>query len=183
VAGWADMKRRHVNTRVSVTIPMAADAAEEAARLVPQLRRMRDADGEVADLSEQLVALATRIRGLEQEAADSEITFVFEGIGRARNEKLRLDHPMPDDLKGTKLAELVNWNPYTYMPALMAASCVEPAELAGNEAEWVDIHDSWSDGQVDKLWRACLQANEGIAELPKSGLVSAILAPHDSETS
>jgi hypothetical protein len=181
--GWAKAKRRHVNTRVSVTLPMAADAAEQAERLLPRLRRLRDADGEREDLSEQVHALAERIRSLEDEAAASEVTFVFQGIGRGRAEKLRLDHPLPASMKDSETAKVVDWDPATYPPALMAASCVEPAELADNIEEWQDIHDNWSEGLIAKLWRACLQANQGVAEAPKSALVSAILTPPTSETS
>lgn len=179
---WAAAKRRHTNTRVSVTMPMAADAAEQAERLLPQLRRLRDADGEREDLSEQVHALAERIHQLECDAAASEVTFVFQGVGRGHAEKLRLEHPLPDSLKA-QLGEVINWDPETYPPALLAASCVEPAELAGNDTEWQDIHDNWSEGQVAKLWRACMQANQGVAEAPKSALVSAILTPPTSETS
>lgn len=179
---WAAARRRHVNTRVSVTLAMAADAAEQAERLVPQLRRLRDADGEREDLAEQVHAMAEQIRALEDEAAASEVTFVFEGVGRARAEKLRLDHPLPEDMKA-QLGDVVAWDPATYPPALMAASCVAPEELGGNVEDWQGIHDNWSEGQIAKLWRACLQANQGVAEPPKSALVSAILAPPDSETS
>jgi hypothetical protein len=180
---WATAKRRHVNTQVGVTLAMASDAAEEAERLVPLLRRLRDADGEREDLSEQVHAMAERIHQLECDAEASEVTFLFRGIGRGHAEKLRLDHPLPEAMKGTKAAELVDWDPATLPPALMAASCVEPAELAGNVEEWQDIHDNWSEGQVAKLWRACLQANQGVADTPKSALVSAILTPPTSETS
>jgi hypothetical protein len=190
---WADAKARHVNTRVSVVVPMASDAAEEAERLDPQLRRLRNADGEQGDLSEQVVALAEHIRDLERTAAESEVTFVFEGLPRSRWDKLLLDHPLPPELR-KQLGADIDFNPETFPPALMAASCVEPAELhsdfddAGHLdpevlAEWTAINDGWSQGQVQRIWRACLQANTAVAEPPKSLLVSAVLALRDSETS
>lgn len=190
---WADAKARHVNTRVSVVVPMASDAAEEAERLEPQLRRLRNADGEQGDLSEQVVALAEHIRELERVAAESEVTFVFEGLPRSRWDKLLLDHPLPPELK-KQLGDAIDFDPETFPPALMAASCVEPAELHAEFdadgkldeavlAEWTAINEGWSQGQVQRIWRGCLQANTAVAEPPKSLLVSAVLALKDSETS
>lgn len=190
---WADAKARHVNTRVSVVVPMASDAAEEAERLDPQLRRLRNADGDQGDLSEQVVALAEHIRELERTAAESEVTFVFEGLPRSRWDKLLLDHPLPDDLR-KQFGDSIDFNPETFPPALMAASCVEPVELhaAFDDtgqldpvvlAEWTAINEGWSQGQVQHIWRGCMQANTAVAEPPKSLLVSAVLALRDSETS
>lgn len=190
---WADVKAARSNTRVTVRIAYDSRAADDAERLDAELARVRDED-ERHNRLPQAPALAERIQQLEQQVRDSEVEFTFEGLGRRKYQLLMEAHPATEAQEAmaeTKLA----YNLATFPPALMAACCVEPAELhsgvdeQGNLldekalAEWVEIHDEWSPGQVGRLWRACQQANGGAVEPPKSHLASVILATNDSARS
>lgn len=179
---WAQAKAGWSNTRVSVTVPLDAHAADEAVQLERELRKLREEDGDIADRSEEIAQLAARIRELEAAAAESEMTFGFEGLGRGRYAKMLAQYPASDEQKAVIDQDLV-YDPERFPPALMAASCVEPAELAGNLAEWTDIHENRSPGIVTRLWRACQQAHLGVADVPKSLLVSAVLGQQSSDDS
>lgn len=179
---WAQAKAGWSNTRVSVTVPLNAAAADEAVQLERELRKLREEDGDIADRSEEIAELAARIRELEAAASESEMTFTFEGLGRGRYAKMIAQYPPTDQQKADLDPDLV-YDPERFPPALMAASCVEPAELAGDIEEWADIHENRSPGIVTRLWRGCQQAHLGVADVPKSLLVSAVLGQRSSDDS
>lgn len=180
-ASWADMKAAHRNTRRSVRIPLDQAAVEEAGRLDDELPRIQRDDDELTR-DPQAPLTAERIRDLERQAAASEVLFVFEGIGRARHAKLLAEHQASDEQKKL-LGEYLPYNPEAFPPALLAASCVEPAELRDNVDEWRAIHDTWSAGQVKALWSTCTDANGDVMETPKSARASAVLARRNSAPS
>jgi hypothetical protein len=151
-------------------------------QLERQLRKLREEDGDIADRSQEIAALAAQVRELEERASESEMTFTFEGLGRGRYARMLADHPPTKEQKAELGAELI-YNPETFPPALLAASCVEPPELASNLPEWTDIHENRSPGIVTRLWRACQQAHQGVADVPKSLLVSAVLGRQNSDDS
>ena len=170
------MKAKHQNTRVSVSVPLDGATADEAARLAEDLVRV-SAEDAAQNRVPQAPKLAKRIQELEAKARESEATFTFEGIGRAAYARLVEEHKSGDATD--------DGVPYDdeFPPALLAASCVEPAELRGDVAEWTEIHDTWSTGQVAKLWNAAMAANTGVNTAPKSLIASAILATNDSAQS
>lgn len=164
---WADIKRAHRNSRHEVTLVMDTASVVEAQRLAAQL--------EQAPEGEQ-PTLARRVRALEDTAADSAVTFVFEGLGRSRYDLLVAEHPATDEqAAAVPEGQTLRWNPETFPPALLAASCVEPADIAGDVEEWAEIHRDWSAGQNARLWGACLAANAGVNEAPKSQAASDVL--------
>lgn len=178
---WAERKRAHRNTRRSTSIVMDSESADEAERLAGQLDQVPEA--------ERLI-LAARIQDLEQQAAESTETFVFESIGRGWHELLLADHPATAEQQAEMPeGRRLRWNPETFEPALLAACCVEPVELhsdidqdgrlvdQGAVAEWAEIRRDWNDGQWRRLWDTCLQAVGGVMdEAPKSVAASALLA-------
>lgn len=178
---WAELKAAHRNTRVTVRVPFDADAADEAERLAAQLPQVRDDDDRENRIPEA-PKLAARIQELEAAARGSEVEFTFEGIGRRRYQQLLDENPATKE-QNEAAGEQLAYNIERFPPLLLAASCVEPVELAGNLAEWTEIHDEWSAGQVGRLWRACTQANAAVSEPPKSLLASSILATNASERS
>lgn len=176
-ASWAQLKARHVNTRVSVRIAMAADLVDEVDQLEVELERAKQVDKWSNDM-DTAPAIAERIQALEAEIRATEVTFTFEALSRVAHHKLVALHPPTAEqlkLVADEPELTVPWNPDTFPPAMMAASCVAPAELAGNVTEWADIHDNWSTGPVMKLWKACNTANAGVVEAPKSAAASAVL--------
>jgi len=166
---WAKLKATRTNTRVSTDIVLDAAAAAEADRLGAELDSLGD---------DAPAELAKQVRELEQQAAASRVTFTFEGVSRSAYQQLCDEHPAsPEDQ-----AAGARFGP-GFMPALLAASCVQPAELRGDVDEWTEIHDEWSNGMTTRLVGACLSANAGVAAVPKSSRASAILARTGSATS
>ena len=179
---WAQRKKDHRNTVRSATVPLRGDLLDEVDRLEDELVRAEEAD---ARLNRHPVApsIADRILALEEEARQSEVRFSFEGVGRGRYARLASEHPATDEQKEELDGVELEWNPETFPPALLAESCVEPAELRGDVQEWTEIHENWSVGQVNRLWQACSIANAGVAESPNSQLASVALRRRNSATS
>jgi hypothetical protein len=167
------MKAQHRNTRVSVSVPLDGATADEAVRLADDLARV-SAEDQSQNRPPQAPALARRVQELEAKAAESAVTFTFEGIGRAAYKRLLEAHQ-----SGEATEDGV---PYDdgFPPELMAASCVSPAELRGDIDEWTEIHDNWSTGQNSRIWDAVVRANTGVNEAPKSLTASVILAMNGS---
>jgi hypothetical protein len=167
------MKAKHSNTRVSVSVPLDGATADEAVRLADTLSRVAAEDA-AENRPPQAPALARRVQELEAKAAESAVTFTFEGIGRTAYTRMLEEHR-----SGEATEDGVPYGP-GFPPALMAASCVSPAELRGNVAEWTEIYDTWSRGQNQFLWDATIKANNGVTEAPKSLTASVILGMNAS---
>lgn len=171
---WALLKKARRNTVKSTRVTLRGDLLDEVERLEEDMRREAEKDAwENRDpIAPQI---AQRIRVLEDEARESEVEFVFEGLGRGEFATLQAAHPATAELKAELGVEELEWNPDTFPPALMAASCVEPAELRGDVAEFTEINQTWSNGQVARIWMACLTANSAVAQSPKSEAASEVL--------
>lgn len=181
-ASWASIKAKHSNARQSVTLCVRGDLVDEIARLEEQMRREDEAD---QGLNRTAVApqIARQIQALEEEAREAEAVFTFQGLGQGRFAKLQAQHPATDENRKALGTDELEWNPETFPPALLAASCIAPAELAGNVEEWTEIHQTWSNGQVLRLWAACMAANAMGADTPKSRSASELLRRLDSANS
>lgn len=178
---WAVLKKAHRNTVQSTKVTLRGDLLDEVGRLEEDMRR-ETAKDEWENRTPVGPQIAQRIRALEEEARESEVTFSFEGLGRGDYARLISQHKATPEQE-TELAQELMWNPETFPPALMAASCLEPAELRGNVAEFTEINDTWSVGQVTRLWACCLNANSLVADSPKSDLASAALRRPSSGSS
>ena len=168
---WADRKKVHRNTVRSAVVPLRGDLLDEVDRLEDELL-LAEAEDARLNRQPQAPAIADRILALEAQARESECRFTFEGLGRGAYAKLSAAHPATDQQRADMPDVTLEWNPETFPPALLAASCVEPAELAGNVEEWTEIHENYSVGQVNRVWAACSIANAGVAESPNSQLAS-----------
>jgi hypothetical protein len=180
---WSEAKKAHRRTRLSVTATLRGDLVDEVDRLEEEMRAAAEVD-KAENRDAVAPRIAERIQDLQAEAAESEVVFTFEGLGRGAWAKLIASHPPrtddeQDSYGGTKLP----YNPETFPPALMAACCVEPAELRGDLDEWREIHDEWNAGQVANLWQTCLAANTGVGITPNSRAASELLARRASESS
>lgn len=170
---WAVLKKARRNTVKSVRVTLRGDLLDEVERLEAQMGVEREKD-EWENRQPVVPQLARQIRELEDEARESEVEFIFEGMGRGEFAKLQAAHPVTDELTA-EYGPGLEWNPDTFPPALMAASCISPPDLTGDLAEWTEIHQTWSNGQIARVWMACLAANSAVADTPKSGLASEVL--------
>lgn len=184
-ASWEQLKKVRRNTVRSVPITLRGDLMDEVSQLEEQMRREAEAD-EWENRTPLAPATARRIRALEEEARESEVLFKFEGLGAGELARLQAAHPATAEVKkrlGLEPDAELEYNPETFPAALMAASCIEPAELKDNVDEWQEIHEGWSNGQVTRLWATCMAANAMVAETPKSERASEILRRLDSANS
>ena len=172
-SSWALLKGQHSNLVRSVPVVMRADLLDQIDRLEAELIEIRQEDERVNRVA-LAPHIAEQIRELEKQALASEVRFAFRGLGRGEFARIQAAHPATDEIKA-EFGENTDINPRTWPPALMAASCIEPPELAGNLAEWVQIHEEWSDGQVMRIWATCMGANAGVAGPPKSAIASEVL--------
>lgn len=186
-ASWADLKKTRRNTVKSVRLPLRGDLMDEVARLEEEMRREAETDKwETRREGPVAPQIARQIQALEAEARESEVLFMFEGLGQGALALLQAQHPATPAVRkklGLPDSQELEYNPETFPPALMAASCVAPEELKGDVEEWTEIHQTWSQGQVTYLWGTCMAANAMVAETPKSERASEILRRLDSESS
>ena len=171
---WAVLKKARRNTVKSVRVTMRGDLVDEVERLEEDMRREEEIDKWENRLP-VAPQIARKIRELEDEARDSEVEFIFEGLGRGEFAKLQAAHPATDASKTELGTQELEWDPHTFPPALMAATCIAPGELRGNLEEWTDIHENWATGQAMRIWMACISANTAVADSPKSDLASEVL--------
>jgi len=182
---WEELNARNVNTVVSVTVPLRGDLADEHDRLGEQLRREKEAD-EAENRIPVAPQTAERMQEVEAEARASEATFSFRSVGRGAYRQLVSKHPASAAAEDvTAAAEKAGvgllWNPDTFPPALLAASCLRIETAAGEvvdiaTVDWMQLWQEWSSGVTERLWRACQAANAGVGDAPKSVAASATIA-------
>jgi hypothetical protein len=181
-ASWATLKSMRRNTVHSTVITLRGDLLDEVTRLEEEMAREAEID-ERENRTPVAPTVARRIQEREAEARRSEVLFRFQGIGQGEFAILQAAHPATAEIKKRLGEENLEFHPETFPPALMAASCIEPKELAGNLPEWEEIHRTWSNGQVSRLWGTCMAANAMVSQTPKSQRASEILQQAASETS
>lgn len=127
-------------------------------------------DGALGDLT-RTDDLTREVIALEERIAAEEHVFVFEGIGHEAWEILVEEHRPTEQ----QLADGMPWNPHTFPPVAVAVSCVE----SDGDANGVSLDDAqWMHAELDlaewsKVWGACLTANLGDANRPKSVIATA----------
>ncbi len=127
-----------------------------------QLNRVPQAPGVAAEIVE-----------LTDLARAAEVEFVFKAIGRRAWRDLVAAHPpTPEQRK-----EGADMNPLTFPVAAMAACCVEPTDV-----DFDELGTLTNEGQWNKLWVACHEANTGRADVPFSVAAFALVRPTDSSS-
>lgn len=111
--------------------------------------------------------LARRVRELEQEMEDATFTFTFRAVPAKQWSDLLAEHPDP---KKERL-----FNPDTFVPASIAACCIEPEELAGDPEKAATLFDALSSGQQGDLFEAAWEVNQSGPKGQTSWLASAVL--------
>jgi hypothetical protein len=114
-----------------------------------------------------------------REALDAATTwFVFEAIGHRRLEALVRRHPATDEQKTTAEArgQALEWNPDTFLRALVEDSCAAPAGYPWDEVFGLPLDSSeyakdekdlppksaWSHADVEALCATALAANQSL---------------------
>lgn len=180
---WQSIKQAHSAPIVSVSLSLRGDLVDELEVLEDDLRQARH-DDTMLNREPEAPAIALKIQEIEAEARADEAQFKFRGIGRGPFARLMAEHPSTAEQQEAAGDDArLPYDADTFPPALYAASCIEPADLAGNLEAWQEIHDQWSVGQNTKLWRACNAANMGVAETPKSVAASVVLQQNSSDDS
>lgn len=161
----AEIDERWQPTRTRTTICLDTNLVIEIERLEAQIKDLTEnRDGSAAD---PVGPLAEQVLEKRQQAKASEVEFVFKSIGGLAGRELVRDHPPTKEQKD-KLGEgeSLPWNPETYPPALLAASCESVRN--GTVAWWTKKLDEWGDGQIARLWRSALAAQQGANDVPKA---------------
>lgn len=172
-SSWAQLKSQYRPSVQSTQVTLRADLLDQVQRLEREMLAVRVEDEQTNRVA-QAPAIAERIRELEAQARASEVTFAFQAMGRGAFAELQAAHPPTKEQKA-EFGEEVEFNPVTFPPQLLAATCIEPPDLAGNLAEWTNIHQNWSEGQVMRIWTTCINANAMVAHSPKSAMASEVL--------
>lgn len=161
----AEIDERWKPTRTRTTICFDTDLVIEIGRLEDQIRDLTQSPQQSA--ADPVGPLAEKVLELRGQAQASEVEFVFKSIGRLAGRELIRDHPPTKEQKAELgEGESLPWNPETYPPALLAASCESVRN--GTVAWWIRKCDEWGDGQVARLWQAALSAQQGANDVPKA---------------
>jgi hypothetical protein len=178
VTGWS-WGQPVGRTEKSVRICLRGDpvADKEAAEEALVASRRKNPAPNIGDPEAVLqMELATEVERLQEDCEAASVTFRFRGLGRREHSDLVAAHP-PTEKQAAELAEVgmsAMVNSETFPPALVAASCIEPAGVTLETA--TEAFEDWSVGQWTLLWQACLFANQGSSDPgPKSSIASAVL--------
>lgn len=170
-----DFAKAHKPARATARVGFRQDLWDRHARLEAELvAAVRGDTSENRD--PEAPAIAEAIETLEAEIAVNEKLFTFASIGRQAWTKLLAEHAPSAEHREMGS----DHNPETFPPAAVAASAVEPL-LSLKTA--TAMFDELNISQWNRLWSACLAANLGGGESPKSAVATAVLRrPEPSST-
>lgn len=169
-----DVKARRRRRRAEARILLDQTLGAEHERLDAELQAAVKTSGSITDSP---LAAAEALQAFEADVADQEMVLVFESIGHGAWTDLIATHPPTrEQLKANKG---LDHNPETFPIAAVVASCVETRNPDGTGLDvetatflFVDLEEAeWL-----KVWTACLDANLGASERPKSQAASVVLA-------
>ena len=148
-----------------VTIQLDGSLSDNIARLDADLIVARRFDA----MSNQAVPSASKIQTeldkLNENALNTETTFVFKSIGHIAYDKL-VESPKHKPTKA-QAKEGSNFNPLTFPQAIIAASCVQPV-MTLEEVEELFVIDSWNNAELTKLFYGALECNSETGDTPLS---------------
>lgn len=118
---------------------------------------------------DQAPDIARQIEALQDEMEAAKVEFKFKAIGKKAWADLLAQHPPLKEHKELR----VDHNPETFPIAAIAASCIKPD---GVDEDFVRrLEAVLTDPQFTVIWRACIDANIGGVESPKSLAAGQIL--------
>jgi hypothetical protein len=154
---------RPVERTVNIVLDGKVGAELDDARRVWVEARERDRRNSVLGGGEA-PPLAQRVLDLEAEADASTVTFRIRAVSAMAWRRLIEAHP---PITPAEREEGWNWHAETFAPAVIAASCIDPAMSVEQATE---LGDRLSDGQFSKLFALVLTVNSGDDLIPKSGI-------------
>lgn len=127
---------------------------------------------------DQAPAIAEQLEALQAEMEAAKVEFRFRNIGRKAWADLLAAHPpTKEQLQAAKdpgsRMKGIDHNPDTFPVAAIAASCSEPAGMDEDAVRRLEA--VFTDSQFTVLWSACVDANLGGVEVPKSLAAGRIL--------
>lgn len=162
-----DFEKAHQPARATARVGFRQDLWDRHARLEAELVAAVRADT-TENRDPQAPAVAEALAALEAEIDANEKLFTFASIGRQRWTKLLAEHPPSAEHR--ELGS--DHDPETFPPAAVAASAVDP--ILSIETASV-MFNELNISQWNRLWSACLAANLGGGESPKSAVATAVL--------
>lgn len=149
--------------RTSTSITLRSDLFAEIDRVGAELNRL-DAEAVRNDSlnggGEGRAELHARLVALTEEMRASKVEFIFEGVSSAALRRIEAEaYPTPNQKK-----EGLRFNPDTFFPRFIAASCVQPALTVEQVEQLLEVI---TEGQLDKLLTAANAATKGTDEIPK----------------
>jgi hypothetical protein len=179
-------ERKRVPARICPKASLVLAHADAEAKLSGAQKDAKD-DFHNRDVA----ALAREVRELEAEIKASERTFWFEGVSYRDWQDLKRKHPAT---KAQKQDDGLDINIDTFALPAIAASCVDPKM---NTEQAKRLAETLPDGEIQKLFRATLQANgetfapksvlagviEGIARNGKSSITAALAESPEASSS
>lgn len=170
----ADVLKKAKPAQRSVEICVDGSVSAEHEELVAELEGLAVANPGAIDprlsgpRDPAAVALAERVTALEAEMAEATVTFRFRALAAKPWSDLLAKHPDP---KRERL-----FNPDTFVPAAIAACCIDPEGF--DDAEQVAaLFDALSAGQQTDLFEAAWEVNQSGPKGQTSLLASALLQP------
>lgn len=148
----------------AVQICLDADLQAEHDELTARLEVLRrETSARMGQTSEQK-EVADRVRELEAEMHESEVTFKFRGLTRVGLKRLQEQYPAPDpNPRG------LVWDVDGGAAALLSASAVEPTM---SETQAKQLLDSVSEGHASRMVGAAWLASTGSTQVPFSARAS-----------
>lgn len=153
----ASFQRRRESARVLFDMELLV----EHRRLTAALQKALRSNDDDSIAGESPLDASQRVDELEERIEAAEVEFVFESLGRAGWLQLVAQHPPTE----AQAREGYHYDPDTFPQAALQASCVSHA-LDDDDATWLAAELDL--GEFTKLWEACLRANAGEANRPKS---------------
>lgn len=184
---YADIKARKTSTRRSVKVVMDGEIMSRIDALKDRIRAEERTDrrenrNPVAPL------LKRELDALYDKARESEVTFTFRSVGRARFDKMLAEHPpTPEQRKQVK--ELMSergmpfdppkWNGETFPPAIVSASSVDPElTITDTQEMWAD--ENWSPAELLRVLECALSCYWEVEEIPFAAGDTAMMPSSES---
>jgi len=142
----------------TVRVCLAGDAAGDLQALEEELGDLGEWHPTSLGETNPAYALQERIDEARQRVREASVEFRFRALGHRAYSNLLAAHPAPEDVK----------EPYdagTFLPALLAACCIDPELSAGQVERLLDVVN---DGTARTLFQAALSVNEEPTPVPFS---------------
>lgn len=150
-----------------VRLSMSSDVDErlnqaESEFTLAQVQLMADDEDEELKVKADQTKFA--LKAAQDAAMEDSVEFVFRSMGRKQYDALVDEHPpseasRKDALKQGGNPDQLPWDPYTFPPALLAASIVSPALTHEDIMELWESND-WSGNEMSELFSAALEAQQ-----------------------